>query len=82
MILCDRHGAIYEAGDLNPQKEEMAKITNSGHKAGTLAEMLVMPTYSSAYPHRTLRDTGNGEVYGEGSDHLCHGKPHAGDHAG
>lgn len=41
VILCDRHGAIYEGrDDLNPQKEEMAKITNSGHKAGTLAEML------------------------------------------
>ena len=42
VIRCDRHGAIYEGrDDLNPQKEEMAKITNSGHKAGTLAEMLV-----------------------------------------
>ena len=42
VILCDRQGAIYEGrDDLNPQKEEMAKITNSGHKAGTLAEMLV-----------------------------------------
>lgn len=42
VILCDRHGATYEGrDDLNPQKEEMAKITNSGHKAGTLAEMLV-----------------------------------------
>lgn len=42
VILCDRHGAIYEGrDDLNPQKEEMARITNSGHKAGTLAEMLV-----------------------------------------
>ena len=42
VILCDRHGAIYEGrDDLNPQKEEMAQITNSGHKAGTLAEMLV-----------------------------------------
>ena len=41
VILCDRHGAIYEGRDnLNLQKEEMAKITNSGHKAGTLAEML------------------------------------------
>jgi len=42
VILCDHHGAIYEGRDyLNPQKEEMAKITNSGHKKGTLAEMLV-----------------------------------------
>ena len=37
VILCDRHGAIYAGRDnLNPQKEEMAAITNSG-----LAEMLV-----------------------------------------
>lgn len=42
VILCDRHGAIYEGRDnLNPEKEEMAAITNSGHRAGTLAEMLV-----------------------------------------
>ena len=42
VILCDRHGAIYEGRDnLNAQKEEMAAITNSGHKKGTLAEMLV-----------------------------------------
>ncbi len=42
VILCDRHGAIYEGRDyLNPQKEEMARITNSGHKKGTLADMLV-----------------------------------------
>ena len=42
VILCDRHGAIYEGRDyLNQEKEEMAKITNSGKRAGTLAEMLV-----------------------------------------
>lgn len=42
VILCDRHGAIYEGRDyLNPQKEEMAKITNTAHKKGTLADMLV-----------------------------------------
>ena len=42
VILCDRHGAIYEGRDyLNQEKEELAKITNSGKRAGTLAEMLV-----------------------------------------
>lgn len=42
VILCDCHGAIYEGRDyLNQEKEEMAKITNSGKRAGTLAEMLV-----------------------------------------
>mgnify|MGYP004548479677 FL=1 len=42
VILCDRHGAIYEGRDyLNQEKEEMAKITNSGKRAGTLTEMLV-----------------------------------------
>lgn len=42
VILCDRHGAIYEGRDyLNQEKEEMAKMTNSGKRAGTLAEMLV-----------------------------------------
>ena len=42
VIMCDRHGAIYEGRDyLNQEKEEMAKITNSGKRAGTLAEMLV-----------------------------------------
>ena len=42
VILCDRHGAIYEGRDyLSQEKEEMAKITNSGKRAGTLAEMLV-----------------------------------------
>ncbi len=42
VILCDRHGAIYEGRDyLNQEKEEMAKITNSGKRAGTLAEVLV-----------------------------------------
>ncbi len=83
VILCDRHGAIYEGrDDLNPQKEEMAKITNSGHKAGTLAEMLVDADVFIGVYAPALRDTGNGEVYGEGPDHLCHGKPHAGDHAG
>lgn len=41
VILCDRHGAIYEGREnLNPEKEEMAKITNLDKKSGTLADML------------------------------------------
>ena len=41
VILCDRKGAIYEAREgLNKEKEEMAKITNRDHEAGTLAEVL------------------------------------------
>ena len=42
VILCDRKGAIYEGREgLNKEKEQMAKITNSGHKAGSLADVLV-----------------------------------------
>lgn len=42
VVLCDREGAIYEGrGNLNKEKEEMAKITNQEKKSGTLAEMLV-----------------------------------------
>ena len=38
VILCDRKGAIYEGREgLNKEKEEMAKITNRDHEAGTLA---------------------------------------------
>lgn len=41
VILCDRKGAIYEGREgLNKEKEEMAKITNRDHEAGTLAEVL------------------------------------------
>ena len=41
VILCDRNGAIYEGREgLNKEKEEMAKITNRDHEAGTLAEVL------------------------------------------
>ena len=41
VILCDRKGAIYEGREgLNEEKEEMAKITNRDHEAGTLAEVL------------------------------------------
>jgi malate dehydrogenase (oxaloacetate-decarboxylating) len=41
VILCDRHGAIYKGRDyLNPQKEEMAEITNLEHQAGTLEDVI------------------------------------------
>ncbi len=41
VILCDRKGAIYEGrGDLNPEKEEMAKITNPEKRKGSLADVL------------------------------------------
>ena len=41
VILCDRKGAISEGREgLNKEKEEMAKITNRDHEAGTLAEVL------------------------------------------
>ena len=42
VILTDRQGAIYQGrGGLNAIKEEMAAITNSEKKAGTLKEVLV-----------------------------------------
>lgn len=41
VILCDRKCAIYEGREgLNKEKEEMAKITNRNHEAGTLEEVL------------------------------------------
>ncbi|MCR5236255.1 MAG: NAD-dependent malic enzyme [Lachnospiraceae bacterium] len=41
VIMTDRKGAIYEGRDgLNPVKEEMARITNSGHEAGSLADVI------------------------------------------
>ena len=41
VIMCDRHGAFYEARDnLNPVKEEMAAITNRDKRKGTLADAL------------------------------------------
>lgn len=41
VIMTDRKGAIYEGReDLNPIKEEMAKITNFAHEKGTLAEVI------------------------------------------
>ena len=42
VILCDRTGAIYDGRDnLNPAKEEMAKITNPQKKSGKLADVIV-----------------------------------------
>ena len=41
VILTDRMGAIYEGREgLNPEKAEIAKITNSEKRAGTLADVL------------------------------------------
>ena len=41
VIMCDRHGAIYEGHDnLNPEKEEMAKISNRGMEKGSLADVI------------------------------------------
>lgn len=41
VVMTDRHGAIYEGRDnLNPIKEEMAKITNRDHEKGTLADVM------------------------------------------
>ncbi len=42
VIMCDRRGAIYEGREgMNSAKDEMAKITNLEHRAGSLADMLV-----------------------------------------
>jgi malate dehydrogenase (oxaloacetate-decarboxylating) len=41
VVLCDRHGAIYKGRDyLNPQKEELAEITNQQMRKGTLADVI------------------------------------------
>ena len=42
ITLCDRKGAIYEGRPegMNPVKNEMSKVTNLEHKAGSLADML------------------------------------------
>ncbi len=41
VVMCDRHGAIYEGREgLNPVKEEMAKITNREKRRGSLADVL------------------------------------------
>ncbi|MGN8818366.1 NAD(P)-dependent malic enzyme [Oribacterium sp. HCP28S3_H8] len=41
VIMTDRHGAIYEGRDnLNPIKEQMAKITNFNHESGSLKDVI------------------------------------------
>lgn len=41
VIICDRNGAIYEGREnLNPEKEEMASITNPEKKKGPLSEII------------------------------------------
>lgn len=41
VVLCDRQGAIYAGRDgLNPEKEEMARISNRDKRSGSLADML------------------------------------------
>ncbi len=42
IILCDSHGAIYAGrlDDMNPYKDDIAKITNLEHEAGSLADVL------------------------------------------
>ena len=41
VIMTDRQGAIYEGrSGLNPEKEEIAKITNSNKRSGSLAEII------------------------------------------
>lgn len=41
VILCDRKGAIYEGREgLNPVKEEISKISNTGHEQGSLADVI------------------------------------------
>lgn len=42
IILCDSHGAIYAGrpDDMNPYKDDIAKITNLEKEAGTLADVM------------------------------------------
>ena len=41
VIMCDHVGAIYEGRDhLNPEKEEIARITNREKKSGSLADVI------------------------------------------
>lgn len=42
IVICDRKGAIYEGREgLNPEKAEIAKVTNADNRAGSLADMMV-----------------------------------------
>ena len=41
VIMCDLHGAIYRGRDnLNPEKEEIAALSNAGKKKGSLADVM------------------------------------------
>lgn len=41
VVMCDRKGAIYEGREgLNPEKEEMARITNPNKRQGSLADVI------------------------------------------
>ena len=41
VVLCDRSGAIYKGREnLNPEKEQMAEITNSQCRKGSLADVM------------------------------------------
>ena len=41
VVMCDRQGAIYEGRDnLNPMKQEMARLTNRERRTGALAEVI------------------------------------------
>jgi malate dehydrogenase (oxaloacetate-decarboxylating) len=40
-VLCDRNGAVYQGrGDLNPEKAELAAVSNRGRQKGSLGEVL------------------------------------------
>lgn len=42
IVICDRKGAIYEGREgLNPEKAEIAQVTNADNRAGSLADMMV-----------------------------------------
>jgi malate dehydrogenase (oxaloacetate-decarboxylating) len=41
VVMCDRQGAIYTGRDnLNPEKEQMAAVSNAGKKKGSLADVM------------------------------------------
>ena len=80
LTLCDRNGAVYEGRGkgMNPIKEEMAKVTNLGKKAGTLADMLVgVDVFIGVSAPGSV--TTDGEDHEPGCHHLRLRQPHAGD---
>ncbi len=73
IVLCDSKGVIHSGrSDLNSSKAEMARITNPKGKAGTLAD---------AMAGADVRIRGDGQVDGQRSHSLRHGKPRPRDHA-